>query len=69
MTLRTQRGCRSPLYAYLLDPIYITSPNTLIPLLEGAYFDTLPELYQGVQLPTYSCLTIGLRPPRLSSIA
>ena len=56
MTLRTQRGCRSPLYAYLLEPIYITSPNTLIPLLQGVCFNRLPELYQG----TYHSLFVLL---------
>ncbi|KAH7340831.1 hypothetical protein B0J17DRAFT_766761 [Rhizoctonia solani] len=45
-TLREQRGIRSPRYPQLRNPIYITQPNTLITLLEDAYFDKLPWYYQ-----------------------
>ncbi|QRV85939.1 hypothetical protein RhiJN_13957 [Ceratobasidium sp. AG-Ba] len=45
-TLRDQRGCRSPLYSHLKNPIYITSPNALMPLLDNASFGVLPEEYQ-----------------------
>ncbi|KAG8689957.1 hypothetical protein FRC08_010729 [Ceratobasidium sp. 394] len=45
MTLRGQRACR-PLYSYLRNPIYITCPDALAPLLENAPFDVLPKAYQ-----------------------
>ncbi|CAE7106736.1 unnamed protein product [Rhizoctonia solani] len=46
ITLREQRGGRSPRYAMLLHPIYITHPNILMFLLRDAQFDRLPRYYQ-----------------------